>query len=200
MYARAVENAGVRLRELRIEEWEDFGLALLALALSLVATQRAPTFAFPLFIGGLATLTLGMRALWRRWDLVDQLCDDRDAYVIPEVLKRAARETTMRRRRSFAIVLRYWLGEPGTACGTRAAVVADDVWSLACELEDEALELEPEAGVTCMRLVSDPASSPLLNPDVPEDELRSRILQIRAGLQPRRASFSSRWAEDSLSS
>ena len=62
MYARAVENAGVRLRELRLEEWEDFGLALLALALSLVATQRAPTFAFPLFIGGLATLALGMRA------------------------------------------------------------------------------------------------------------------------------------------
>ena len=187
MYARAVESAGVRLRELRLEEWEDFGLALLAFALSLVATQRAPTFVFPLFLGGVAALALGTRALWRRWDLVDQLCDDRDAYVIPEVLERAARETTMRRRRSFAIVLRYWLGEPGTACGARAAGVADDVRSLACELEDEALELEPEAGVTCMRLVSDPVSSPLLNPDVPEDELRSRILQIRAGLQPRRA-------------
>jgi len=173
------------LGELRLEEWEDFGLALIAVTLSLVATRHAQDFALPLFLGGFAALALGARALWRRWDLVDRLCDDRDAHVIAEVRDRAARETTMERRSTFATTLRYWLDERTAESGARIAAVADDIRALAAALEDEELELEPAAGVACMRLVTDPASSALLDPGVPAHELRARILQIRAGLSRR---------------
>src|SRR5512132_3490728 len=71
MYARAVEDAATRLRDLRREEWEDFGLAALALTLAVAAAYLQPAFALPLFVGGLAVGARGVQALWRRWDLID---------------------------------------------------------------------------------------------------------------------------------
>jgi hypothetical protein len=73
MYARAVDEAAARLRELRHEEWEELGLAAVALGFALAATQVLPRLAAPLFLGGLPLWALGVRALWRRWDLVDRL-------------------------------------------------------------------------------------------------------------------------------
>ena len=45
----------------------------------------APRACMPLFIGGIVVGARGMRALWRRWDLLDRLAGDRDAYTIAEV-------------------------------------------------------------------------------------------------------------------
>ena len=56
----------------------------------------------PLFVGGLAVGMLGMRTFWQRWDIVDRLADERDAYVIPEVLSYAARDACMERRSNSA--------------------------------------------------------------------------------------------------
>ena len=71
MYARAVDDASARLQELRQEEWQELGLAALALG--------------PLFLGGILVGARGVRALWRRWDLLDRLAGDHDAYTIAEV-------------------------------------------------------------------------------------------------------------------
>jgi hypothetical protein len=95
MYARAVDDAATRLRDLRREEREDFVLGALALGLALAATSIWPVFAFALFVGGMAVVIGGMRAAWRRWDLVDRLASDLDAYAIPEVQAHAARQATM---------------------------------------------------------------------------------------------------------
>jgi hypothetical protein len=181
--ARAVDDAAAVLRDLRFEAWEDLALGAIAFAASLVATQRAQPLALPLFMGGLACLALGVRALWRQWDLVDRLCDDPAAYVIPEVVGRAERETTMGRRRAYAAQLRYWVRDPGAELEARVAAVAGDLLELSAELEDPGLSLDPASGVVCMRLLSDIQVSPLLNLDVPADELRSRIFQIRSGLR-----------------
>ena len=102
MYARAIEEASSRLRELRQEEWQDLGLGALSIALALAATQVRPALAMPLFLGGVVVAVRGMRALWRRWDLVERLAGERDAYVIPEVLAYAAREATVDRRHAYA--------------------------------------------------------------------------------------------------
>lgn len=180
MYARAVDEAGVRLRELRREEWEDLGLGAVALALALVATQALPALALPLFVGGLVAGALGVRAVWRRWDLVERLAGERDAYVIPEVLQHAVREATMDRRRTFAAVIRATIGSPGPFLGPRLAPVVDELDALAAELEDPALALDPAAAVACMRLLSD-AESPLFDPATTPGELRAGVLRIRAG-------------------
>jgi hypothetical protein len=109
MYARAVDDAGTRLRELRQDEWHDLGLAGVALGIAIGATEYAPSLAMPLLIGGLAVGALGIRALWRHWDLVDRLADEPDAYGISEVLAYASLETTMERRRHSAAQIRHHL-------------------------------------------------------------------------------------------
>jgi hypothetical protein len=181
MYARAIDEASERLGELRREERDDLCLALLALGLAVGATQVLPALALPLLVGGLVLGVRGMTALWRRWDLVDRLAGERDAYVISEVLACAAREATLERRRDSAAVIRGLLRQPG---GARVDAVADELELLACELADSELELDPASAVACTRLLSDVGSSPLFNRALPQDELCSRIRQIRAGFSP----------------
>jgi hypothetical protein len=185
MYARAVDDAATRLRELRHEEWEDLGLAALALGLAVAATQVRPALALPLFVGGLAAWALGIRALWRRWDLVDRLAGERDAHVIPEVRNYALRETSMERRRGLAAYVRRTLQESALARETRVMAAAEELEALASELEDDKLVLDPASAVACVRLLSDVAGSPLLNRGLPTQELRSRVSQIRSGFAAR---------------
>ena len=181
MYARAVEEGAAKLRALRHEEWEDLGLGAVAIALAVAATQVWPELALPLFVGGIAVGAKGVRAAWRRWDLVDRLADYVDAYVIPEVLAYASRHTSMERRRTFASFLRSRL----LTGDERLTAVAHDLEALATELEDDSLALDPSAAVACMRLLSEP-ESPLLARSAPTDELRSRVLQVRSGFKPQR--------------
>ena len=182
MHARAVDDAELRLRDLRREEWQDLALAGVTLGLAIAATVRAPSLALPLLIGGLALGALGIRALWRHWDLVDRLAGEPDAYAIAEVLAYAARETTMQKRRRFAALVRHHL-EPISPDGLgRAGDAAAELAALADELEDEALELSPASAVACSRLLAEPTESPLLNPALPHDGVRSSVRRIRAGL------------------
>lgn len=67
-----------------VDEFEGLGLAALALGLAVAGTQIRPSLALPLFLGALAVGILGVRALWRRWELVEGL-EESDAYVISEV-------------------------------------------------------------------------------------------------------------------
>ena len=62
--------------------------------------------------------------------------------------------------------------------------VAGELDALAFELEDGDLELDPAAAVACMRLLSDVPRSPLLNRELPTEDLRSRVLRIRCGFRP----------------
>ena len=181
MYARAVDQADARLRELRQEERGELALAATALTASIVATQVLPPLAAPLFVGGLVIGMLGARATWRRWDLLERLSGERDAHVISEVRAFASREATMERRRSFAALVRSRLRTDDA----RLLAVADAFEALASELEDEDLTLEPASAVACTRLLSDFSGSPLLNQALPIEDLRSRIRQIRSGFATR---------------
>jgi hypothetical protein len=187
MYARAVEDAGARLRELRRDEWHELGLAGVALGLAIGATEYAPSLALPLFIGGLAVGVLGIRTLWRHWDLVDRLADEPDAYEIAEVLAYASREATMERRRTSAVLIRHHLESTCTSHPGRCDYARDELVALADDLEDEALDLSPAAAVACSRLLHEPAESPLLNPALPTNRLQSSVARIRSGFTPRPA-------------
>jgi hypothetical protein len=181
MYARAVDDAASRLRALRHQEREDLGVASLSLVLAVVAAEARPALAVPLFLGGLVVGALGVRAMWRRWDLVERLSGDRDAYVIPEVLAYAMREAEIERRQSFAALIRSRL-QPGHVTDARVVAAADELEALASELDDGTLALDPAAAVACMRLLTDFSDSPLLNPELPPEDLRARVRQIRSGL------------------
>ena len=187
MYARAVDDAATRLRELRQEEWGDLALGGLALALALAATQVRPSLALPLFIGGVVVGAFGVRALYRRWDLVERLLSERDAYVIPEVLGHATRMATSDSRRRLAASIRTTLTQPGILIESRVDAAADELEALASELGDDTLELDPVCAAACLRLVSDYSESPLLNHSASAGELRTAVLRIRSGFTARRA-------------
>jgi hypothetical protein len=185
MYARAVDDAAARLRELCHEQWEQCGLAALALGLAVTASQVLPPLAVPLLLGGLALGALGMRAFWRHWDLLDRLAGERDAHGIPAVAAYASREATLERRRSAAATIRRRLTERELGCDVPFTAVAKELEALAAELDDGELAFEPAAAVACTRLLSDPSGGDLLDPASRPDELRSRVRQIRSGLRPR---------------
>jgi hypothetical protein len=184
MYARAVDESAARLRALKRNEWESLGLAAVAIALAVASTQFQTEFAVPLFVGGIVVALKGVRASWRRWDLVDRLADKRDAYVIPEVLAYASRHASMERRHTFASLLRSGLPKPGLPTDPRVVALAGDLEALATELDDDSLALDPAAAVACIRLLTD-TEGPLLDRAAPTAELRSRVCQIRSGFEPR---------------
>ena len=181
MYARAVDDAGSRLRDLRREEWSDHALGALAIGLALLATQARPGFAIPLFVGGLCIAFRGVNAAWRRWEIVDRLAADADAYVIPEVHERALHEASLERRRLYAAYIRHALQ---TAAARAWGAVTSELECLVAELEDVTLTLDPACAVACARLVSDPSGSPLLRLDSSPEELRSSVRHIRSGFAP----------------
>ena len=185
MYAREVEEAQTKLTELRSAGREKLVLAVLAFGVSLVATQLFPELAFPLFLGGVTVSVLGIRAVVRRWDLIDRLTGERDAYVIPQVLECATREATRERRRDMAARIRNLSPAPGYPNEARIEAVAADLELLAQELDDDMLHLDPAAAVACMRLFTEvDRRGPLFDELVPVDELQARIRHALTGFTP----------------
>jgi hypothetical protein len=174
VHARAVIEANTRLAELRRDEWQQLGLGALALTASLATTAAYEPLVAPLFFGGIALWLLGIRSLWRRWDLVDRLADDRSAYVISAVRAYAARDAQMDRRRANAASLRYW------ATQADLTEVVAELDQLALDLENANLELSPACAIVCRRLLTDPTVSPLLNGGV-ADDLHETIVEIERG-------------------
>lgn len=182
MHARAVDDAGSRLRELRREEWSDLGLGAAALAAALVATQVQPGFAVPLLLGGVVVGARGLAAAWRRSELIDGLAGEPDAYVIDEVRAHALREATIERRRLYASYIRHaLLTEESELHGATRSELEE----LAAELEDERLVLDPACAVACARLVSAPYRVALRDPSVTSSEVRGQARRIRAGFAHR---------------
>jgi hypothetical protein len=94
MYAREIDDAAMRLRSLRRQAWEQFGVAASAFGVAIAATQAHPPLAIPLLLGGVAVGALGLRTEWLHWDLLDRLAGQPDAHAIPEVLAYANRGAT----------------------------------------------------------------------------------------------------------
>jgi hypothetical protein len=93
----------------------------------------------------------------------------------------------MDHRRTFAALIRSTVTQPGPAVAARLDAVAQELEALASELEDDRLALDPACAVACRRLLSDLVESPLLNPALPAQDLRSRVRQIRSGFTTRRS-------------
>lgn len=140
-----------------------------------------PTFALPLLFGGLTATVLGIRAAYGRWDILDRLVAEPDAYAISEVRALALAETTPARRRSLAISLRLILNAPGERINARVAGSAEDIEALIHDLDDDELMLDPAEAVACRRLLTYSMNSPLLDASSSAEDVRSRVRQIRSG-------------------
>ena len=180
MYARAIDEAETRLLELRHEERYQLGLSALALAASLAMTAIYAPVVLPLFVAGLAVGMLGMRTFWQRWDIVDRLADERDAYVIPEVLSYASRDACMERRSNSAALVRSWLCT-AAPWATHRSSPRPRSSRARVELEDRELELDPACAVACRRFLTDGTVSPLFDDAPRREDIESWIVRIRDG-------------------
>jgi hypothetical protein len=179
--ARDVDHAAERLLLLHREVRELLALAAVGFAGAIGASQLRPDFALPLLVGGVAALLLSMRAVFQRWDLIDRLVLDRDTYAIAEVRRRAEQAASMESRHALASSIHWLLGHPASQTATRVAAARRELEALAAELEDENLALDPACAVACERLVNNATESPLRNPAMPPEDVRSRLRQILGG-------------------
>ena len=186
MYARRVEEQSTELHELKHDELELAGLTVICFGLALAAHGR-PMIALPLLAAGLAGSALAVRAYWRRWDLVDRLLLDREAYAIDEVRERAEHTALLENRRSFASSIRWRLEHAGAFAEPdgRLLRLVPDLAALAAELDDETLDLDPLRAVECERLLTDGLTSPLVAATASIDDAFASIRRIRAGFSPR---------------
>jgi hypothetical protein len=188
MVARAVEKSALELKELRREEIADGALAALVFGLSLAATQSAARdLAFPLFAGAVFVLVRFVHASLVRWELVQDLLLDRDAYAIPEVRDRAEQLSSLQSRHGRAATIRHLVeaGRDGVILGGRVAACAEELSALADDLDDAELELDPLAAVLCDRLLVDGGESALYDPALPAEALAGQIRRIRSGFAAR---------------
>jgi hypothetical protein len=170
------------LHDLRRQEWEAGAVAAAALGLAIAASTVRPAFALPLFIGGAFVACRAVLAGWRHWDLLDRLVVERDAYWIPEVRTRGEQEAGMDNRRSLSRGVRWHLERDEYP---RIAANADELAALAEELLDSRLELDPACAAACSRLLTGGPESSLYNSELPAEDARSRLVQIRAGFHAR---------------
>lgn len=156
---------------------DEAALAAVAFAAAFAATHLRPALALPFLLGGVTAISLGTRAAWLRWDVIDRLLLDRDAYEIPAVRKWAERSASMKNRHRLAAVYRRITPEPAArACG-----LADDLEILARDLDDEKLELDPLAAVMCERLLSE---GPACLAPASVVDTRACIRRVEAGFSP----------------
>lgn len=181
MDARAVESARVRLDELRVQSVEDVVLAAVAIALAIAGTWLLSAMAVPLFCGGLGVGFLGVRALVRRYLMLDDLVVDRDAYAIADVHRLALRAASAERRRDLAASLRYALTDSRYGVNERVEAVRELLEEIAAALEDERLRFDPACAVALDRLLVNGSTSTLYKSAVPVGELRFRLRRVLDG-------------------
>jgi hypothetical protein len=187
VYARVVDENALRLRELRHEEWGDTLLTVFVLGLAVAASQTQSVLATPLVVAFIGAVVLALRAFWRRWELLDRLLLDRDAYAIPEVRARAEHIASTKNRGALASSIRSLLQGSWLTPTGHVGVLADELTALASELDDAQLELDPHCAVLCDRLLTEGSESPLLNPAWPVEEAVARVRRIRGGFASRLA-------------
>lgn len=186
MDARAIEQASRELELRRLDELANAALALVAAALAALSALFESQVALVLAIGAVFAAVLAVVAAVRRHWLIECLALDPDAYGIAAVRRYGCRLTSPRARKRLSRSLRTLVADPWR-CGpcirpTRVEPFAADLLELAHELEDTGIEVEPVSAAGCLRLLSDGAESPLLNPALPIEDLWAALLRIRGGI------------------
>jgi hypothetical protein len=186
VHERALEEAAYELDRRRRRCFQAGTLAGgSALAAGVAAMDSLP-LAAALGAGAFLEALMAAVAASRRRELVARLALEPAAYALPAVAAYGARVAHASQR----VRLAAWLVEViADACmphslylGDRVALVAQELEVLARELVSPTRSVEPTSAVACRRLLTHAVESPLYNPALPLEELRSTLRRIRAGI------------------
>lgn len=186
MHERALEEAASELDRRRRRGFQAATLALSATLTAGIAALFSLPLAAALGAGAFLEALLAAVEASRRRELVARLALEPAAYALPTVAAYGARAAQVRQRARLAA----WLVEVvAEACmpyslylGDRVALVAQELEVLAHELVAPTRSVEPTSAVACRRLLTHAVESPLYNPALPLEELRSTLQRIRAGI------------------
>lgn len=184
MDARSVEVVERELGLRRLEMFVNGALAVVSGALAGAAEGFQPRLVLVFGIGAGCAFALAVVAVVRRRDLIRRVALEREAYVIPAVRRYGFGLTTPRRRKLLARSLRSLSDEAQSAFVVRDRVVAfrRELEELAAAFERCGSEVDPISAVACLCLLTDGGLSPLLNPALPVEDLRSALERIRGGI------------------
>jgi hypothetical protein len=186
--ARSIEQFEREVTVQSRHEFADAGLALLIGALAGLAILIDTRLAFALVGGAAFALVLALVAALKRRSLIHRLTLERDAYVIPAVRRYGRRLTRQRARKRLSRSLTSLVADPWRSAPyvvpTRVVAFADDLEEIARELGEADTEVDPVCAAACLRLLTEGANSPLLNPALPVEDLRAALMRIRNGIHP----------------
>lgn len=183
MNARQIDEAGERLRDLRLRAAEELALGAGALGLSIAATQLWPSLAVPLLVGAVVVSFLGVQALVRRSFLIEDLAAERDAYVLPAVRRFGLRVVSPAHRRRLASTLRVALKGSTAETAERLEAVRPELDELIADLEDDSLRWDPAVAIGLEHWLTDS----FRDPAVSVAEARTRLRSFLAGFDRRPA-------------
>jgi hypothetical protein len=192
MHARALEEASGRLRQTRRAIRDGVGLIVgMTLLIAGVAPVSRP-------LGGALAVAVVVEAivvgvsLMRRRQLLEQLALVPAAYEIPEVAEYGRKATRRREREriaeAFRRILSDGVGRPVLWLPERVAALEGELRAVSDALRTAGSTVQPRTMVACRQLVTNPVKSGLYNPNLPIEDVRTKLQAITRTLVAERES------------
>jgi hypothetical protein len=190
MHARALEEASGRLRQTTraIRDGTVLAVAMTLLAAGVVPVSRplGSALAIAAVVEG---VVLGV-VFMRRRQLLEQLALVPAAYEIPAVAAYGRKATRRRERErmaeAFGRILGDGVGRPVLWLPERVAALEAELRAVSDVLRTAESTAQPLAMIECRQLVTNPVKSGLYNPDLPIEDVRTRLQAITRTLAPER--------------
>jgi hypothetical protein len=192
MYARALEEASGRLRQTQRAIRDGTVLTVVLALLAAGATPVSRPLAAALAVAAVVqAIVLGV-SFMRRRQLLEHLALVPEAYEIPDVAEYGRRATRRRERErmadAFGRILADGVGRPVLWLPERVAALEIELRAVAEALRTAGSTVQPLAMVACRQLVTNPVRSGLYNPDLPIEDVRTRLQAITRTLAAERDS------------
>jgi hypothetical protein len=190
MNTREINDAAREVIALSRVAFAQSALSLAAAVASLVVVAVDARLAVAFGAGAVLETLLAVVTTARRRALVASLALSREAYLIPEVRRYGEELTAVNTRRAFAGLIASVLKaaateDPGLYLVDRVVSQAPALAGLARALLEPDNTVDPVAMAACKQLLTDGASSPLLNPALAPTELDAFLRRIHGGIRPR---------------
>ncbi len=189
MDMRAAELAANRVEAARRFSFHASVLAVATLVLTAVVWIWSPAALLPMAILAAVEGFVVLCAHYTGRDLVQRLALEPFADEIPEARRYGERLLKQDERDRLAASINSLIAgsrAPGAFCLVdRIVMFEEQLRALARELATPTVPIQARSVVTCVRLLTRGVESPLFNPSVPVEQLRSTLLRIRFGIGKR---------------
>jgi hypothetical protein len=186
MTARELERAGRILERKHRRAREAAGAAAVCAVLMAVTAPLSLTAGLACLAGAVAASTMALANVVSRRDLIRRLALDPHAHAIGAVRDYGLRLVSPAERQKLAAWL-YEIVREATVPGNwyladRVSQHSAQLELLASEFASSWLRIRPVSAAACLHLLTHGPDSPLYNPDIPAEELSTRIERIRMGI------------------